>query len=303
MTTQPRTPKLNVGLIRPKTLTDTLDDYPTPPWATRAFVAHMAGALDGALIVEPAANRGLMAEVLREVPGAKIRPSDVHDYGVGYKVGSFVGVGPDVVEMPRRVDWIITNPPFSLAEAFLARALDVAEVGVAFLLRTSFLEGAGRAAEIFEKRPPSQVVICTERVPMVRGRWDPVVSTAMSYAWFVWRKDRPGAAAIEWIARGARKRFGRADDALRFGARHEFDVVAVDGEPIDRGCLFQSVVAAERAFRTATAWQGSCNVRLGEPVAADKFRPHVKTVRVAIEAEAGEAPLADALPLLAEAAA
>lgn len=302
MTTQPRTPKPIVNAARPKRPTDTLDDFPTPPWATRAFIHHMAGALDGALIVEPAANRGLMAEVLREIPGAKIRPSDVHDYGVGYKVGSFVGVGPDVVEMPRRVDWIVTNPPFSLAEPFFARAFDVAEVGVAFLLRTSFLEGAGRSASIFEKTPPSQVIICTERVPMVRGRWDPCVSTAMSYAWFVWRKDRPNGQ-IEWLARGARKRFSRHDDAIRFGARHEFELVVVDGAPLDPGRLFQSVVAAERSFRAATAWRGSCRCSIGDPVAGDKFRPHVKTVRVAIEASTDGEPIAVAMPLFDEAAA
>jgi len=287
VTTQPRLsgskPRLADGRRR------TLNDYPTPPWATRAFLAHLGRAtLEGRSIVEPAANRGMMAEVLREVSGAAVFASDVEDYGVGYPVGSFVGEGPDVIRLPRRVDWIITNPPFALAEDFLARALDVASLGVAFLLRTSFLEGAARAASVFERRPPSRVVICTERVPIVLGRWDPCVSTAMSYAWFVWQKGAAGPGTIEWIARGARKRFTLAADALRFRARHEFELVAVDGEARDPARLFQSIVAAERSFRVASGWPGSVKATIGEPVATDKFRPTVKTIRVAIEASADE---------------
>lgn len=301
MQTHHRSPKGGIGQFRVKAAPETLDDFPTPPWATRAFVAHMAGAFDGALIVEPAANRGMMAEVLREIPGARVRASDVHDYGAGYKVGSFVGIGPDVVEMPRRVDWIITNPPFSLAEAFLARALDVAEIGVAFLLRTSFLEGAGRAAAVFQKTPPSQVVVCTERVPMVRGRWDPVVSTNMAYSWFVWRRDC-GAARIEWLATGARARFGRPDDALRFGARHEFDFVRA-GDDRDADRLFRETTLAQKTFRRAAGWTGPLATTTYDPESMGKLGASLRYLRVAIEASATAPAAAAAAPLLAEASA
>src|SRR5258705_309035 len=39
-----------------------------------------------------------------------------------------------------RIDWVITNPPFNLAQPMLEHAVRKARVGVAFLLRKTFLE-------------------------------------------------------------------------------------------------------------------------------------------------------------------
>ena len=41
-------------------------------------------------------------------------------------------------------DWVITNPPFWLAEEFVERALSIASTGVAILARTVFLGGWGK---------------------------------------------------------------------------------------------------------------------------------------------------------------
>jgi hypothetical protein len=49
-----------------------------------------------------------------------------------------------------------------------------------------WLEGAERYHKLFADRPPTIVAQFCERVPMVKGRWDPDASTATSYAWFVW---------------------------------------------------------------------------------------------------------------------
>lgn len=62
---------------------DSLDDFPTPPWATRALCEWL---LARSLIMpdfvcrEPAANRGHMVRPLDEYFTAVIG-SDVHDYG------------------------------------------------------------------------------------------------------------------------------------------------------------------------------------------------------------------------------
>lgn len=48
---------------------DSLDDFPTPPWATRAFVKHVLGsrASTGSLsVLEPACGRGYMSSTLKE---------------------------------------------------------------------------------------------------------------------------------------------------------------------------------------------------------------------------------------------
>jgi hypothetical protein len=109
------------------------------------------------------------------------------------------------------VDWVITNPPFRLAEAFVLRALDIARVGVAILARTVFLESVGRYEEIFQPTPPTKFAQFVERVPMVRGRLDIKATTATGYAWLVWEKDAASMPRLMWVP-PCRRRLERPAD-------------------------------------------------------------------------------------------
>lgn len=163
---------------------DSPDDFPTPPWATRALLEHVISKSDlrSQTCLEPAAGRGYMARPLSEY-FASVDAADAYAYGYApirdflqypYEAGSH--------------DWVITNPPFRLAEEFVQRALVVARIGVAILARTVFLESVGRYEGIFKRHPPTKFAQFTERVPMVKGRLDAKASTATGYAWFVWEK-------------------------------------------------------------------------------------------------------------------
>lgn len=210
-----------------------LNYFPTPPWATRALLAHVIGPMldeiDAPTCWEPAAGEGHMADVLDERFHGVWR-TDVHDHAVGSSlasrprldaVGSFVGAGPDVLPAPTpQPDWIITNPPFALATAFAERALQVAEEGVALLLRTAWLEGVDRYMRLFCDRPPAIVATFVERVPMTLGRWDPDADTATAYAWFVWRRGCRGTR-LQWIPPGCRQSLEREADRRRFAAAAE----------------------------------------------------------------------------------
>lgn len=185
---------------------DSLDDFPTPPWATRALIEHViwpSGAgwpqkPSDHTAWEPACNRGFMVKPLAEYFG-HVWASDVASYGFGEQ-GDFLIPGQVPWDDGRGVDWIISNPPFRLAEQFIERASQVAKVGFAFLVRTSFLEGVGRFDSLFSKNPPSIVAQFAERVPMVKGRYDPDASTATSYCWLVWcTEDIPGSTRLVWI--------------------------------------------------------------------------------------------------------
>jgi hypothetical protein len=146
-----------------------------------------------------------MVHVLSEFFGT-VHASDVEDYGAGFEVGSYVGQGPDVVPR-RRPDWIVTNPPFNLAVEFAERALSEAQIGVALLLRTSWMEGAERYERLFRLQPPRIIAPYCERVPMVAGRWDPKASSTTSYAWFVWHQAQfRKETKLIWIAPGAKTR-------------------------------------------------------------------------------------------------
>src|SRR5271165_5119691 len=92
---------------------DELDHFPTPPWATRAlcnWIEANVGCLDRSDAWEPACAEGHMSRALGEY-FLKVHSSDVCDYGFG-EVEDFL------FATSRSADWIITNPPFRLAELF-----------------------------------------------------------------------------------------------------------------------------------------------------------------------------------------
>jgi hypothetical protein len=194
-----------------------LDYFPTPPWATRALFRHVLPALGVDTIGsvwEPACGEGHMAAVIAEIARGPVVASDIFDgYGYGTAPVDFVNDPPITP-----ADWIITNPPFNLACDFALRALDRAAEGVAMLVRTQWIESIGRYEKLFRDRPPTIYAPFVERVPMAKGRWDPDMSTATSYAWFVWRRGEFGPARVFWIPPGCRESLTRPDDHRRFAA-------------------------------------------------------------------------------------
>jgi hypothetical protein len=203
---------------------DGLDDFPTPPWGTRALYRHVLPrlgydlvALHSATAWEPAAGRGIMSRVLEEFH-CTVFASDVHDYGCGFTVGSFVGDLLDMARCPFKPDWIITNPPFKLGTEFAERALSEAQEGVVLLARTAWIESAERY-DLFRRWPLTAVAPFSSRLAMVKGRFDPSASTATSYAWFVWSKSHslPDPRVI-FIPPDAKAHCVRDDDAARFAS-------------------------------------------------------------------------------------
>lgn len=176
---------------------DSPDDFPTPPWATRALFEHVLTPrkleLTDLTCLEPACGAGHMAKVLKEYFG-EVHSYDAFDYNYG-RIRNFLTYPYET----NAVDWVITNPPFRLAEDFVNRALTVARVGVAILARTVFLESVGRYENIFSKVPPTAFAQFVERVPMVKGRLDQKATTATGYAWFVWDKTTGNVPRLVWI--------------------------------------------------------------------------------------------------------
>jgi hypothetical protein len=196
---------------------DALDFFPTPLWASRAlfrYVLPAAGVLTINRAWECACGEGHMAAVIKEFACDSVIASDIFDYGYGTAPHDFLHDDP--LAQP---DWIITNPPFSIACEFTLRALDLAREGVAMLVRTQWIEGAGRYEKLFRDRPPTLYAPFVDRVPMAKGRWDPNASTATSYAWFVWRTSLiTERARVFWIPPGCRTTLTLADDRQRFAA-------------------------------------------------------------------------------------
>lgn len=193
---------------------DSLDDFPTPPFATRAiceFLQSLGFDLGMSDCREPCANRGHMVAPLREYFG-HVMASDVFDYGYGFRVEDYL-FGHDAHW--DRTDWTFMNPPFRLAQEFIDRAIRLSRVGVAVICRSAFCEGQDRYDELFGPNPPSYELQFAERVVMLKGRLvrantiDPFAekpgtkaSTATSYSVLIWLKADRGNVDTRkrWIA-------------------------------------------------------------------------------------------------------
>jgi hypothetical protein len=191
---------------------DSLDDFPTPPWATRALMEHVIIPQYGLVgrkmvremrVWEPAANRGHMARPLGKYFDTVIA-TDVHDYGVpGIKQHDFLMPFAPPSVLLTGVEWTITNPPFRLAAQFIARAHTVKGWrGTAMLVRSAFLEGVDRWSTLFSINPPSIVAQFAERVVMHKGKLTATGSTATAYCWLVWCSEYRGTGTdtrMMWI--------------------------------------------------------------------------------------------------------
>ena len=206
---------------------DSLDFFPTPPWATRALVERvlqnadllgttLADALDlkKLSVWEPACGEGHIAEVLREY-GDDVLATDIHDYGYGDGKIDFTS-DMEAASISDRADLIITNPPFGeKSETFVLQALRQAEVGVAMFVRLQWLETVGRYERIFKDNPPTLIAFFAERVNLCKGRWDPDGGTATAYIWLVWLKEVDALPPF-WIPPGCREALTKPDDKARF---------------------------------------------------------------------------------------
>lgn len=178
-----------------------LNDYPTPPWATRGMLNEIMlpryPRIVDQRVWEPCCNRGYMAEPLKEV-FKEVHCSDIIDYGYSGHDDTLDFLSSSK-ERCADFDWIITNPPFSMGKEIIQKALDVAHVGVAVITRVAFLEGGARYRDLFSKTPPTIVAQCVERVPMVEGRYDADISSATAYCWLIWEKNRVKETILTWI--------------------------------------------------------------------------------------------------------
>lgn len=185
---------------------DSLDDFPTAPWATRAIIRLLHPILDAHhgewrrqwTAREPCANRLHMVKPLQETFG-DVRASDVCDYGEDYPLLDYLFPG-----MMMEAEATFMNPPFKIGEEFIHRSFQTPRWRMtAAIVRTAFLEGIGRHTRLYSQRPPTIIAHFSERVVMVKGRlldpdvpiWNPKTekmekpTTATSYSWLVWIKD------------------------------------------------------------------------------------------------------------------
>jgi hypothetical protein len=176
-------------------LSERRDDlYETPEVATRALL--LVEQLPHHLW-EPAAGRGAIVCVLRAA-GHEVLASDLVDYGdpTHFARRDFLLER----KVPNGCEAIVTNPPFKLAEQFVAHALDLCP-RVLMLLRLAFMESE-RRTPILEGRGLARIHQFRKRLPMMhRAGWEGrKANSGMAFAWFVWDRNHAGPTTIDRIS-------------------------------------------------------------------------------------------------------
>ena len=149
-----------------------LDLYPTPPEVTVALMRFL-NFPSGVSVWEPAAGDGDMADVIAQY-AFPVYVTDIRD-------------GTDFLKSCiDDADWIITNPPFSLAEEFIRHAAELNKP-FAMLLKAQYWHAA-RRAKLFEELPPSYILPLTWRPDFFFKERDGKKggSPLMDVMWCVW---------------------------------------------------------------------------------------------------------------------
>ena len=163
------------------------DFYVTPAWGTRALLRYECFKGE---ILEPCCGNGAISKVL-ESAGHKVASMDLIDRGYGEK--------KDVFDILKQYDNVVTNPPYNIAEGVLKKCLDISKRKTCLLLRSAFLEGAGRYERIYKETPPSRVLIFSKRLSIFPSNSIKTGGGTTSYAWFIWEKEFVGDTVILWI--------------------------------------------------------------------------------------------------------
>jgi hypothetical protein len=168
------------------------DLYQTPDVAVHALLK--AERITGT-IWEPACGPGAMVKVLRDA-AHRVYATDLVDYGCPDSDG---GIDFLLERHPSfHIGAIVTNPPFKLANRFVAHAIELGVPKIVMLLR---LQSESRRA-VLESGLLARVHVFRNRLPMMhRAGWDgPKASSAMAFAWFVWELGHRGPPELHRIS-------------------------------------------------------------------------------------------------------
>lgn len=158
---------------------DKTEYYPTPPDVTASLLRRL-NIPNGTQIWECACGEGFMAEAMIG-KGYKVYATNLHDQGYGEVGKDFLTTGD------QNLDWIITNPPFKLADKFIEHAASFEKKKhFAFLLKNQYWH-ARKRTDLFRNNPPSLILALNWRPDFLFGARGG--TPTMEVCWNVWFAD------------------------------------------------------------------------------------------------------------------
>jgi len=174
------------------------DYYATDPGST--FALFNVEKFDSTSFLEPCCGEGHISKIIEyKFKNSTVDSTDLIDRGYG--IG---GIDFLKQEYDKKYDYVITNPPYKLAQEFIEKSLSITNKKVVMFLKIQFLEGIGRY-KMFKNTPLKTVHVFSGRQdpwrngepknPKTGKKW----GSTMCFAWFVWEHGYEGDPVIKWI--------------------------------------------------------------------------------------------------------
>lgn len=188
------------------------DLYETPAWVTAALFPHLPSSPD--VIWEPAVGSGKMADAMIEASDKTITV-----------IRSDIATGKDFLACMDRdgADAIITNPPYKIADEFIAHALKLMEPhGIVAMLLGNDFDHAKTRQHLFSGCPSfAKKLVLTKRIKWFdgpvpckhcgatgnkdglkckpcNGKGEKVQGPSENHAWFIWDWKHQGAPTLAY---------------------------------------------------------------------------------------------------------
>ena len=171
------------------TIRNEADFYATPLETVYALLDNWDGIKIDDVILEPSAGNGNIIRALKNrgytnfIEAVELRDNETDEL---MKLADEVSICDFLKDYHNtyKYDVIIGNPPYSLAQEFIDKSLELLAPGgrLIFLLRTNFLESKKRF-KWWQDKIPSGLYVLSKR-PSFTGKG----TDATSYSWFIWEK-------------------------------------------------------------------------------------------------------------------
>lgn len=178
--------------VNPNAIREKNDFYATNPHALEIAMPILKEILHND-VWECACGQGHLAKVLKD-NGYEVKSTDLIDRGWG-------GTQDFLQTTEKFKGDILTNPPFKLAEQFVAKSFELLEEGnyAIFFLKVQFLESKSRK-KMFEKYPLKYLIVNSERQQCAKDAdFEHLKATTQCYCWYVFQKGYKGEPVIKWI--------------------------------------------------------------------------------------------------------
>lgn len=166
------------------------DFYPTPAWMTRSLLVHHP-EIAGAVVLECASGDDAITDVLRQEAGCRVFTNDIDPAQPAHT--HLDATQPELWslyrgrrEAGRSIEWVVTNPAFTVAFEMVQHAVETAAFGVAFLLRKTFLEPTEERGPWLAAHPPTRII----GLPRHKFRAGADSTDSVSCDWMIWAKWR-----------------------------------------------------------------------------------------------------------------